>query len=63
MKLTKNFYLHEFDCKDGSKVPDALIDNVKDTAEESTFNRFDESGNVIVEDSELSTAITITGFS
>ena len=28
MKLTDNFWLNEFDCKDGNQVPDALIDNV-----------------------------------
>mgnify|MGYP001265146900 CR=1 FL=1 len=27
-KITKNFSLHEFKCKDGSSVPDELMDNV-----------------------------------
>jgi uncharacterized protein YcbK (DUF882 family) len=27
-KLTKNFELHEFDCKDGTKVPVEYINNV-----------------------------------
>ena len=30
MKLEKNFSLHEFRCKDGTDVPDELIDNVKE---------------------------------
>ena len=29
MKLEKNFSLHEFKCKDGTEVPDDLIDNVR----------------------------------
>ena len=29
MKLTENFSLHEFRCKDGSDVPPELMDNVK----------------------------------
>lgn len=33
MILTKNFSLHEFRCKDGTDVPDDLIDNVKELAE------------------------------
>jgi uncharacterized protein YcbK (DUF882 family) len=33
MKLEKNFSLHEFKCKDGTEVPDHLIDNVKLLAE------------------------------
>jgi len=33
MKLTKNFSLHEFRCKDGTDVPDELLDNVKELAE------------------------------
>ena len=28
MKLTENFYLDEFNCKDGTTVPEELIDNV-----------------------------------
>ena len=28
-KLTNNFNLHEFKCRDGSQVPDELMDNVK----------------------------------
>ena len=30
MKLEKNFSLHEFRCKDGTDVPDELIDNVRE---------------------------------
>ncbi len=33
MKLEKNFSLHEFKCKDGTAVPEDLIDNVKLLAE------------------------------
>lgn len=33
MKLTKNFYLSEFNCKDGTVVPAHLIDNVIELAE------------------------------
>ena len=33
MKLEKNFSLHEFKCRDGSVVPDDLMDNVKELAE------------------------------
>lgn len=33
MKLTKNFNREEFDCKDGTKVPQSLIANVKLLAE------------------------------
>ena len=29
MRLEKNFILSEFKCKDGSDVPDAMLDNVK----------------------------------
>lgn len=32
MKLTKNFSLSEFDCKDGTKVPANLIPNVQKLA-------------------------------
>ena len=28
MKLTKNFWLSEFDCKDGTKVPEIYLPNV-----------------------------------
>lgn len=31
-KLTKNFLLEEFDCRDGSKVPEKYLDNVKELA-------------------------------
>lgn len=34
MKLTKNFNLSEFNCKDGTKVPLNLIGNVKLLAEQ-----------------------------
>ena len=30
MKLEKNFSLHEFRCKDGTDVPDELMDNVRE---------------------------------
>lgn len=30
MQLTKNFKLSEFDCKDGTPVPDILLPNVKE---------------------------------
>jgi len=33
MKLTENFALSEFRCKDGSDVPEELLDNVKLLAE------------------------------
>ena len=33
MKLTKNFSLHEFRCRDGSDVPDEYMDNVRELAE------------------------------
>lgn len=32
MKLTKNFSLSEFDCKDGTKVPSTFIPNAKEVA-------------------------------
>lgn len=32
MKLTKNFSLHEFDCKDGSIMPDGVLVNIKKLA-------------------------------
>lgn len=32
MKLTKNFHLSEFACKDGTPVPDKYLDNVKELA-------------------------------
>ena len=34
MRLTKNFYLNEFDCKDGNQVPTSLIPNVQLLAEQ-----------------------------
>ena len=34
MKLTNNFWLKEFNCKDGTIVPDNLIDNVQLLAEQ-----------------------------
>ena len=34
MQLTKNFWLSEFACKDGSEVPMDLIENVKILAEQ-----------------------------
>jgi uncharacterized protein YcbK (DUF882 family) len=33
MKLTKNFNLEEFDCKDGTKVPNKYLLNVKEVAD------------------------------
>ena len=32
MKLTENFALHEFRCKDGTDVPDELLENVEELA-------------------------------
>ena len=32
MKLEENFSLHEFRCKDGTDVPEDLIENVKKLA-------------------------------
>lgn len=34
VKLTENFYLHEFACNDGTPVPEQYIDNVKKLAEQ-----------------------------
>ena len=33
MQLTKNFSIHEFDCKGGTKVPEEFYKNVKELAE------------------------------
>ena len=33
MQLTKNFNSQEFDCKDGTKVPDEFLPNVQELAE------------------------------
>lgn len=33
MQLTNNFSIHEFDCKDGTKVPKEFYKNVKELAE------------------------------
>ena len=33
MQLTKNFSRQEFDCKDGTIVPDKFLFNVKEVAE------------------------------
>lgn len=33
MKLTKNFSLSEFDCKDGTPVPEELIPNAQELAD------------------------------
>ena len=33
MKLTENFSLYEFKCRDGSGVPEELMENVKELAE------------------------------
>ena len=32
MQLTKNFHLSEFQCKDGSEIPDELMENIADLA-------------------------------
>ena len=32
MKLTKNFTRQEFDCKDGTKVPDEFLPNIQEVA-------------------------------
>ena len=32
MQLTKNFNRQEFDCKDGTKVPDEFLQNVQEVA-------------------------------
>jgi uncharacterized protein YcbK (DUF882 family) len=34
MQLTENFSLHEFDCNDGTPVPDELLHNVEALAEQ-----------------------------
>jgi len=34
MKLTKNFSKSEFDCNDGSEMPDSVFENVKQLAKE-----------------------------
>ena len=33
MKLTENFSLHEFRCRDGSDVPEEYMENVRELAE------------------------------
>lgn len=33
MKLTKNFFREEFDCRDGTIVPDNLLPNVQELAD------------------------------
>ena len=33
MRITENFSLSEFDCKDGSELPTALLPNVLDLAD------------------------------
>ena len=33
MKLTENFSSEEFDCKDGTKVPEEFMDNLQELAE------------------------------
>ena len=50
MKLTKNFSRQEFDCKDGTKVPDNLLNNLKELAE-----------NLQVLRDYLNTPVSITG--
>lgn len=32
MKLEENFHISEFKCKDGTKVPEEYLDNVKKLA-------------------------------
>lgn len=46
MKLTKNFSLSEFACKDGTPVPDDKIDNVKKLAQNLQVLR-DEIGEAV----------------
>lgn len=50
MKLTKNFSQSEFDCKDGTKVPEVFFLNVKELAE-----------NLQVLRDEIGVPISITG--
>lgn len=41
MQLTENFNIKEFACKDGSQVPENLIDNVKLLAENLQVLRYE----------------------
>jgi len=50
MKLTKNFSLAEFDCKDGTKVPTEFIPNAQEVA-----------NNLQVLRDHLSVPVSITG--
>lgn len=50
MKLTENFNRQEFDCKDGTKVPEIYMKNCKEVAE-----------NLQVLRNELGVPVTITG--
>lgn len=50
MKLTENFNSSEFDCKDGTKVPEKFMNNCKEVAE-----------NLQVLRNELGVPVTITG--
>jgi uncharacterized protein YcbK (DUF882 family) len=50
MKLTKNFSRQEFDCKDGTKVPDELLPNLQELA-----------NNLQVLRDHLGVTITVTG--
>lgn len=34
MKITKNFSIEEFECRDGSEMPDHIIGNIIDLAEQ-----------------------------
>jgi hypothetical protein len=40
MKLSKNFYLHEFNCNDGTVVPEELIPNVKELVKNLQLIRY-----------------------
>ena len=50
MKLTENFNSSEFDCKDGTKVPEIYMKNCKEVAQ-----------NLQVLRNELGVPVTITG--
>ena len=39
MQLTENFYKEEFDCRDGSKMPEEILTNIKILASNLQFIR------------------------
>ena len=39
MKLSKNFRLKEFDCKDGSKMPKEVLQNIRQLAKQLQYLR------------------------